>query len=86
MLHPLMYIDMAGRPPDVSDGELLTVLRESTDPVMFTGEISEELSIGRDAVRERLRKLEEQNIICGKQRGNNIVWWISEGANSTEED
>lgn len=69
---------MAGRPPDVSDEEILEILRQSTDPVLFTGEIAEELSIGTDGVRNRLQTLEEENRVQKKQRGKVIVWWIAD--------
>ena len=69
---------MAGRPPDVSDKAILEVFRQSGDPVLFTGEVADQLSIGRDGVRSRLKELESTGILHKKQRGNVIVWWISE--------
>jgi predicted ArsR family transcriptional regulator len=67
---------MAGRPPDVTDKEILDVFRQSVDPVLFTGEVAGKLSIGRDGVRKRLQELEQQGFIEKKQRGNVIVWWL----------
>jgi predicted ArsR family transcriptional regulator len=67
---------MAGRPPDVTDKEILNVFRQSGDPVLFTGEVADELPIGRDGVRKRLQELEQQGFIQKKQRGTAIVWWL----------
>lgn len=69
---------MAGRPPDVSDEEILDVFKRSSDPVLFTSEVADELSIGRDGVRKRLNELEEENKIHKKKRGNIIVWWLND--------
>jgi predicted ArsR family transcriptional regulator len=74
---------MAGRPPDVSDEELLEMLRESSDPALFTGEIAEELPIGRDGVRSRLDELVTDGRLAKKQRGNSIIWWLAETESSS---
>jgi Mn-dependent DtxR family transcriptional regulator len=66
---------MAGRPPDVTDEDILEVFRASGDPVLFTGVVAEELPIGRDGVRTRLKELHQRGLIGKKQRGNVIVWW-----------
>lgn len=69
---------MAGRPPDVTDEDILEVFHKSGDLVLFTGEVADELSIGRDGVRTRLQELESEGLVEKKQRGNVIVWWLSE--------
>ncbi|ELY64887.1 hypothetical protein [Natrinema versiforme] len=69
---------MAGRPPDVTDEEILQVFRESDEPVLFTGEVSDQLSIGRDGTLKRLKELEDDGHLSQKQRGNVMVWWLLE--------
>lgn len=79
MTSPRTNVPMAGRPPDVSDEDILQVFRQSGDRVLFTGEISDELPIGQSGVLKRLNELESKNIIKKKKRGNVIVWWLNEG-------
>lgn len=62
----------------MTDEEILDVFRQSGDPVLFTGEVADELSIERDGVRVRLQELSEEGRLKKKQRGNAIVWWISQ--------
>lgn len=69
---------MAGRPPDVSDEEILRVFQQSADPVLFTGEVADSLPIERDGTRMRLNELEEEGRLKKKRRGNVIVWWLPE--------
>ena len=69
---------MAGRPPDVTDEEILCVFQESDDPVLFTGDVADELPIGHNGTRMRLTELEEEGHLKKKQRGKAIVCWLAE--------
>ncbi len=69
---------MAGRKPDVTDEEILEVLLESSEPVLTTREISEQLPIKLNAAQIRLKSLYEEEQICGKKAGNAWIWWMSE--------
>lgn len=69
---------MAGRPPDVSDDEILRVFQDSSDLVLFTGEIADELPIGDNGTRKRLKELEEKGLVKSKKRGKVIVWWLTD--------
>ena len=69
----------AGRKPRVTDEEILTVFRETDDPVLSTSEIAEDLPLQRRSVYDRLVSLAEEGRIKRKQiGGRNTVWWIAE--------
>lgn len=65
-----------GRKPRVTDAEILAVFEESSDPVLSTAEVAEQLPIKRRGVLSRLRALEESGDLESKQiGGRNTVWW-----------
>jgi biotin operon repressor len=63
-----MGSDGPGRKPTVSDEEILAGFENAEDPVLITDEVAESLLIGRRAVYNRLRSLEEQGISSRKRR------------------
>ena len=68
-----------GRKPTVSDEEILTVFRDSDDPVLIASEIAEKVDIGRRAVNYRLEKLESEGVLRSKSvGGRSTVWWLPE--------
>lgn len=69
---------VAGRKPTVSDEEILAILREASDPVLSTSEISEELSIGEKGTYRRLKELEETGAVTSKEIGHSLAWWLAE--------
>ena len=80
-----MGSDSPGRKPKVSDEEILAVFERAEDPVLMADEVAESLPIGRRAVYNRLRSLEEQEILKSKKTGaRSTVWWLP-GHTSTEE-
>lgn len=68
---------VAGRKPDVSDDEILAVLREASDPVLSTSEIAAELPIGETGVYKRLKALEGAGRVESKEIGNALAWWVA---------
>ncbi len=70
---------VAGRPPEVSDEEILDVFRESSDPFLIASEAADELPIGRRGVYKRLEKLAEKGEL-GKKAigGRGTGWWLTE--------
>lgn len=71
-----MSNDGPGRRPRVSDEEILAVFEHADDPVLLASEVAEELSIGRRAVYDRLRKLESEGTLKSKKTGaRSSVWW-----------
>ena len=70
----------AGRKPRVTDDEILQTFRDTSDPVLSTAEVTDELPIKRSATYKRLSSLREEERVVGKQiGGRNSVWWIPEG-------
>jgi len=65
-----------GRTPEVTDEEILAVLRESDEPVLTAGEVAEQLPIGRRAIHDRLVDLRERGLVERKNVGPRAVWWI----------
>ena len=71
-----MGSDSPGRKPTVSDEEILAVFEKAEDPVLMADEVAESLPIGRRAVYNRLRSLEEQGVLKSKKTGaRSTVWW-----------
>lgn len=65
-----------GRPPEVTDKEILNVIQTSNEPFLTTTEIAEQLPIGQRAVLNRLSKLHDQGTIKKKDLGDRYsVWW-----------
>lgn len=77
---------MAGRPPAVTDYEILSAviqtLDESGDPAVTTRETAERVPIKREGLGQRLNELADQNIIERKQVGRSYIWWVQEAAGS----
>ncbi|MFP9062503.1 winged helix-turn-helix domain-containing protein [Natrialbaceae archaeon A-chndr2] len=68
----------SGRRPRATDEEILTVLRSTEDPVLSTAEIADHLPIERRTTLDRLRALEDRNLVQSKQiGGRNTVWWLT---------
>ncbi len=66
-----------GPDPSVTDDELLRVFRDHADPVLSTREVTEQVSLKRRTVYNRLSALEEAGQLRAKQiGGRNTVWWI----------
>ena len=62
--------------PEVSDEDLLDTFRESEKPVLTAKQVADEVSIGRKAVLERLRGLEERGVVERMEVGARaVVWW-----------
>ena len=82
-----------GRKPRVSEDEILSLFRETDDPVLSTAEVGEQLPITRRSAYNRLKTLRETGKLESKQiGGRNRVWWIvsddstSEGTNSETDE
>ena len=69
----------AGRPPAVTDEEILDQFRESDDPVLIASEVADELPIGRRGIYKRLESLAEDGRLGRKKiGGRGTVWWLLE--------
>lgn len=70
-----------GPKPSVSDDEILSLFRETDDPVLSTAEVANMLPLQRRSVYDRLVSLREDGRLKGKQiGGRNTVWWVPERA------
>lgn len=74
--------NMGGRPPAVSDNEILAVFEESDDPVLFTSEVTDSIPIEQQGTRQRLNELYSEGLLEKKQTGKCVVWWISDKGKS----
>lgn len=67
-----------GPKPSVTDEEILNLFRETSDPVLSTAEVAEQLPLERRSVYDRLVSLRDDGRLASKQiGGRNTVWWLS---------
>ena len=68
--------DGPGRPPEVSDDEILNVFEAANEPVLTASEVAKQLPIERRGLLTRLDHLEEQGFLRSKKTGGrSSVWW-----------
>ena len=68
--------DGPGRPPEVTDDEILTVFDTAATPVLTAPEVAEQLPIERRGLLARLDDLEERGFLRSKKTGGrSTVWW-----------
>jgi len=60
------------------DENILEIFEETTDPVLATSEVAEELPIGKRATLNRLEDLAERDELEWKDIGVGRVWWRAE--------
>ena len=77
--------DGPGRPPRITDDEIIAVFRSSSDPVLTTKEIASHFDITHRGVRDRLEKLNDQGRLKSKKVGARAkVWWDPENISTSE--
>ncbi|GGN92306.1 hypothetical protein GCM10009030_16440 [Haloarcula pellucida] len=60
----------------VDDARILALFEETEEPIRTVPDMAEELSLGSDALRRRLKRLEESGEVKSKQVGaRSVVWW-----------
>ncbi|WP_227356324.1 hypothetical protein [Haladaptatus salinisoli] len=60
----------------VTDAEILSVFRETTDPVLATGEVADRVPLGRRGTLNRLDALAEGGKLRRKKLSKrSLVWW-----------
>lgn len=70
---------MAGRPPTVSTKEVVQAIALHPEPVVTAKDINEELGLGPNGARERLKRLAEDGYLGSKQAGSSaLVFWLTE--------
>jgi hypothetical protein len=66
-----------GRPESVSDAELIKQARAIPDPCFTAKEVAEGVNIGVERVRQRLRGLEEGEVVNSKTVGSGRIYWLT---------
>ena len=68
-------ISMAG----VTDDEIITVFRETDDPILTAGDVAEAVGVTRQAINFRLHRLNTQGRLETREVGSRArVWWLSD--------
>ena len=67
-----------GREETVDDRDILRVFAESDDPVLFTGEVANEIGFSNQGTLPRLKKLVEKGFLNTKTGGKVPVWWLTD--------
>lgn len=76
--------DGPGRPPEITDDEILEVFISSDDPVLTASEVANKLSVGRRGMLDRLENLEQRGVLRSKSVGaSSLVWWYPGHTNTT---
>ena len=75
-----------GREETVEDNEILQIFFESEDPVLFTGEVADEIGFSNQGTLPRLHNLADQGLLESKDGGRSIVWWLTDEGRSAIED
>ena len=73
-----------GNRPTLADDVLLASLRETDEPVLTTGEISDTVPFGRTPTAEGLERLAGEGVVERKSVGDDAVWWLP-GHTETDE-
>ncbi|WP_423995909.1 winged helix-turn-helix domain-containing protein [Halorubrum trapanicum] len=67
-----------GPKPNDTDQDILNVFKKTTDPVLSTAEVANNISIGHRATYNRLKSLEDTGELQSKKvGGKSTVWWLA---------
>ncbi|MFC5973811.1 hypothetical protein ACFPYI_21000 [Halomarina salina] len=76
-----------GRPPRVTDADIIEVFARAETPVLTTSMVAEELPIGSRATLDRLKGLREKGDLDSMDVGSRAqVWWVPEDDSSSADD
>jgi len=67
-----------GRKETVADEEILRVFETSEDPVLFTGEVADEIGFSNQGTLPRLEKLADEGLLATKKSGRIPIWWLTD--------
>lgn len=67
-----------GREETVKDSEILQIFVETEDPVLFTGEVADQIGFSNQGTLPRLHDLADRELLDSKDGGRSIVWWITD--------
>jgi predicted ArsR family transcriptional regulator len=67
-----------GRKETVSDDEILRLFVETSDPILSTAEVADELGFSKTGARDRLYQLVEEGRLEYKRIGNSPAFWLTD--------
>ncbi|ATW88787.1 hypothetical protein halTADL_2039 [Halohasta litchfieldiae] len=76
--------DGPGRPPEVTDEEILDTFKDSNDPILTASEVANQLTVGRRGILTRLENLEQRGYLRSKKVGGRSTAWWYPGYTSTQ--
>jgi len=63
---------------EVTDEKIISILRQSDDPFLFTGEVADEIGMTRQGAHRRLKELASDEQSCVRKKGTDAtIWWAS---------
>ncbi|WP_181691366.1 MarR family transcriptional regulator [Natronomonas sp. LN261] len=62
---------------EVSDERVLLEFLLTSDPALFTSELSENLPITRQRVGQLLNELEQDGLVTSKKASGRRLWWLT---------
>ena len=61
----------------VTDEEIMREMRVSRSPAFTTAELAERFDMSTEGIRNRLKKLRDEDQIKSKQPGSRtVIWWV----------
>lgn len=69
---------MAGRPPDVTDEEILSLFEDADGHQLTTSDVKGAFEYTQSGAYRRLRSLEEDGYLDSRSIGNNTLWKLRE--------
>lgn len=63
---------------EVPDDTIIEAILRADEPFATAEELSEQLSLSRQAVNQRLRQLKAEGFLERKQCGSGYGWWVVE--------
>jgi predicted transcriptional regulator len=69
---------VTGRPPEITDTDILSVFEGSPDPVLSAPEVADEFGYTTAGIYKRLRELSEKGYLDTKKIGQGRAWWITD--------
>lgn len=69
-------MDVMPRSVKVEDTEILEAFDHVSDPIRTAPKMADDLDIGEDGLRKRLKTLEDRDLVKSKTVGaRSVVWW-----------
>jgi len=69
-----------GPNPSVTDEEILSLFKETDDPVLSTAEVADRVPLARRSIYDRLVSLRDVGKLTSKEiGGRNTIWWVPTG-------